>query len=80
MSFSGTAPAVCALAACYFHVHVKICTENVLLVNILHLLSLTAEDGWYCHVIIHSNLSYFLCCIPHCFIVVCTPINNDIAK
>jgi len=45
MSLSTTAPAVCALAACYFYVHVKKCTENVLWVNILDLLSLTAEVG-----------------------------------
>jgi hypothetical protein len=43
MSLTTTAPAVCAPAACYFYVHVK-CTENVLWVmNILDLLSLTAE-------------------------------------
>ena len=45
MSLSTTSPAVCAPAACYFYVHVKKCTENVLWVNILDLLSLTAEVG-----------------------------------
>jgi len=45
MLFSVTAPAVCAVAACYFYVHVKKCTENILWVNIFDLLSLTAEVG-----------------------------------
>jgi len=39
MSLTTIAPAVCALAACYFYVHVK-CTENVLWAQIIY------DCGW----------------------------------